>query len=296
MKKLEGIFVVMLSPFKNGLVDEDAVRHMVDHFIDRGAHGLVILGSNGEFPYLSDKEKHTLIDTTVSQANGRVPVIAGTTCMGTDETIALTKYARDAGADAAMIALPIYYQLSFEDVKRHYQRVADEAGLPIVYYNIPDATGLKLSPAEIAELAEIEQIVGVKETIPDIDEMAELVRLMEGKPFSVLSGTVLNLSAVMDSGVCGAIGVLPNLIPKQSVEFYNALRDKDEDRKNELMSLLFKFMPLMTASTTPHAMLKEALRQQGHPIEPTVKDPLPPLTDEQKELVSQVLADAGQVS
>jgi len=216
--------------------------------------------------------------------------------MGTDQTVAMTKYARDAGADAAMIALPIYYQLDFENVKRHYQRVADEAGLPIVYYNIPDATGLKLSPAQIAELAEIEQVIGVKETIPDIDEMIELVNLMEGKPFSVLSGTVLNLAAIVDSGICGAIGVLPNLIPKQSVEFYKALRDKDEDKKNELMSLMFKFMPLMTASATPHAMLKEALRQQGHPIEPTVKDPLPPLTNEQRGLVSQVLADAELIS
>jgi 4-hydroxy-tetrahydrodipicolinate synthase len=293
MKKLEGIFVVMMSPFKNGLVDEDAVRHMVDHFVDQGAHGLVVLGSNGEFPLLSDEEKHTIIDTAVSQANGRVPVIAGTGYMGTDQTVAMTKYARDAGAEAAMIALPIYYQVSFEDVKRHYQRIADEAGLPIVYYNIPDATGLKLSPAQIAELAEIEQVIGVKETIPDVDEMIELVNLMEGKPFSVLSGTVLNLAAIVDSGVCGAIGVLPNLATKHSVAFYNALKDKDEDKKNEIMSVLFKFMPLMTASVTPHAMLKEGLRQQGIPIEPTVKDPLPPLTDEQKELVSQVLADAG---
>jgi len=293
MKKLEGIFVVMLSPFKDGLVDEAAMRYMVDHFVDQGAHGLVVLGSNGEFPLLSDEEKHKLIDTTVSQVNGRVPVIAGTGYMGTDQTVAMTKYARNAGADAAMIALPIYYQLDFEDVKRHYQRVADEAGLPIVYYNIPDATGLKLSPAQIAELAEIDQVIGVKETIPDVDEMIELVNLMEGKPFSVLSGTVLNLAAIVDSGVCGAIGVLPNLATKQSVAFYNALKDKDEDKKNEMMSYLFKFMPVMTSSVTPHAMLKEGLRQQGIPIEPTVKDPLPPLTDEQKELVSQVLADAN---
>ena len=292
MKKLEGIFVVMMSPFKDGIVDEDAMRHMVDHFIGQDAHGLVVLGSNGEFPLLSDEEKHKLIDIAVSQANGRVPVIAGTGFMGTDQTVAMTKYARDAGADAAMIALPIYYQLDFEDVKRHYQRVADEAGLPIVYYNIPDATGLKLSPAQIAELAEIEQVIGVKETIPDVDEMIELVNLMEGKPFSVLSGTVLNLAAIVDSGVCGAIGVLPNLATKQSVAFYNALKGKDEDKKNEMMSYLFKFMPVMTASVTPHAMLKEGLRQQGIPIEPTVKDPLPPLTDEQKDLVSQVLADA----
>jgi 4-hydroxy-tetrahydrodipicolinate synthase len=296
MKKLEGIFVVMMSALKDGGVDQGAMRHMVDHFVDAGVHGLVVLGSNGEFPYLSDEEKKQIIDAVVDQANGRVTVVAGTGYMGTDQTIALTKYARDAGADAAMIALPIYYQLSFEDVKRHFERVSAEAGLPILYYNFPDATGLKLTPTEIADLAEIEQIVGVKETIPSIDEIAELVELMKGKQFSVFSGTALNLMPVMERGGCGAIGVLPNHAPAKCVEFYDALKAGDTEKANKLMAYLFKFMPLMTASPAPHAIMKETLRQLGHPISPVVKDPLPPLTDEHKELVSRVLADAGLAS
>ena len=269
------------------------MRHMTDHFIDQGAHGLVVLRSNGEYPYLSDEEKKQLIDAVVDQAKGRVAVVAGTGYMGTDQTIALTKYARDTGADGAMIALPIYYQLSFEDVRRHFERISREAGLPILYYNFPDATGLKLTPAQIAELAEIEQIVGVKETIPDIDEIGELCELMKGKPFSVLSGTALNLMPVMERGGCGAIGVLPNLIPKESAEFYNALKGGDSDKANELMGFLFKFMPLMTASPAPHSIMKESLRQLGHPISAKVKDPLPPLTDEHKELITRVLADTA---
>lgn len=294
MKGLEGIFVVMMSPFDDELIDDRAMRHMVDHFIDAGVNGLVVLGSNGEYPYLSDEEKRQLIDISVEQAKGRVPVVIGTGFMGTDQTIALTKYARDAGADAAMIALPIYYQLSFEDVQRHYQRISKETGFPILYYNFPDATRCKLSPAEIAKLAEIEQIVGVKETILDIEEISELADLMKGKKqFSVFSGTVLNLMPVMARGGCGAIGVLPNLIPKQCVEFYNAIRKGDTDKAGELQSLIFKFMPLMTASPSPHAIMKEALRQLGHPIKPTVKDPLPPLKEEHKELIARVFADAG---
>jgi 4-hydroxy-tetrahydrodipicolinate synthase len=294
MKGLEGIFVVMLSPFDDEMVDERAMRHMVDHFIDAGVNGLVVLGSNGEYPYLSDEEKRQLIDISVEQAKGRVPVVIGTGFMGTDQTVALTKYARDAGADAAMIALPIYYQLSFEDVQRHYQRISKETGFPILYYNFPDATRCKLSPAEIAKLAEIEQIVGVKETILDLEEIGELVDLMKGKKqFSVFSGTVLNLMPVMARGGCGAIGVLPNLIPKQCVEFYNAIQSGDMDKAGELQSYLFKFMPLMTASPSPHSIMKEALRQLGHPIKPLVKDPLPPLKEEHKELIARVLADAG---
>ncbi|RJP75567.1 MAG: dihydrodipicolinate synthase family protein [Candidatus Abyssobacteria bacterium SURF_17] len=293
MKPLEGIFVVMMSPFVDDEVDERAMRHMVNHFIAEGINGLVVLGSNGEFPYLSDEEKRQLIDIAVEEARGRVPVIIGTGYFATEPVIALTKYARDAGADAAMVALPVYYPLSFEDVKRHYKRISSEAGLPIVYYNIPDMTHLRLTPAEMAELATVEQIVGIKETIPDIDEMAEHVKLIKKKPFSVLSGTVLNLMPVMSQGGVGAICVLPNIVPKQCVEFYNAMKSGDTDKAGEIMAFLFKFMPLMTATPTPHAMMKESLRQLGVPITPSVKDPLPPLTDQQKSLVTQVLADAG---
>jgi 4-hydroxy-tetrahydrodipicolinate synthase len=293
MEKFEGIFVVMMSPLTDDGVDTDAMRQMVDHFVDAGVHGLVVLGSNGEFPYLSDVEKKRLIDAVVGQGNGRVKVIAGTGYMGTDQAISMTAYARDAGADAAMIALPIYYQIDFDGVKRHYERISDEVGFPILYYNIPDMTGLKLTPAQIAELAEIENIVGVKETIPSIDEIAELADLMKGTDFSVLSGTALNLMPVMERGGCGCIGVLPNLIPREAVDFYNALKAGDADRAGELMSFMFKFMPLMTASPAPHAIMKESLRQLGHPITPKVKDPLPPLTGEHKELIATVLADAG---
>jgi 4-hydroxy-tetrahydrodipicolinate synthase len=294
MKGLEGIFVVMMSPLNDEMVDERAMRHMVDYFIDAGVHGLVVLGSNGEYPLLSDEEKRQLIDIAVEQARGRVPVVIGTGYMGTDQTIALTKYARDAGADAAMVALPIYYHLGFEDVQRHYKRISSETGFPIIYYNYPDCTHLKLTPAEIATLAELEQVVGVKETILDIDEVGELADLMKGKKqFSVFSGTVLNLMPVMERGGCGAICVLPNLIPQQCVEFYNAIRSGNMEKALELQAFLFKFLPLMTSSPTPHAVFKESLRRLGHPLTPKVKDPLPPLKEEHKDLIARVFADAG---
>lgn len=294
MKTREGIFVVMLSAFRDGSVDENAMRHMTDHFIAEGAHGLVVLGSNGENPYLTDEDKRRIIDITVNQAGGRVPVVVGTSYMGTEQTIALTAHARDAGAEAAMIGLPIFYKLDVKDVKRHYQRIADEVGLPILYYNFPDATGLKLSPAEIAEIAEIEQVIGAKETILDVEEVGELVKIMKDrKPFAVFSGTALNMVPTMALGACGSIGVVANLAPGKTVEFYNAIKSGDSERTSELQSYMFKFIPIMTASPTPHAMMKHALGQLGHPITTDVKDPLPPITEEQKELVARVLADAG---
>jgi len=292
MAELEGIFVVTMSPFRDGQVDAHAVRHMVDHFVDAGVQGLVVLGSNGENPYLSEEEKRQLIDITVDQVRGRVPVIAGTGCTGTDSTIALTRHAREAGADAALVALPQYFRVGFEDVKRHFSRLVREAGLPVLYYNFPAVTRLELSPAEIAELAAIPGMVGVKETIFDVEEVAELAKLTEHLPFSVLSGTTLNLPALVSRGVRGAIGVLPNLMPRESVALYTALRDGDEAKASGLMASIGKLARILAASPIAHAMLKEALRQMGHPVEPTVKDPLPPLTAEQRDLVAEVLADA----
>lgn len=292
MSEFEGIFVVTLSPFRDGRVDERAVRHMVDHFVDAGVQGLVVLGSNGENPYLTEGEKRELIDITLDQTRGRVPVIAGTGCTGTDSTIALTRHARDAGAAAALVALPQYFRVGFDDVKRHFTRLVQEAGLPVLYYNFPAVTRLELSPAEIAELATIPGMVGVKQTIFDLEAIAELAKLTEHLPFSVLSGTTLNLTALVPRGIRGAIGVLPNLMPRESVALYAALRDGDEATASALMASIGKLTRILAASPIAHAMLKEALRQMGHPIEATVKDPLPPLTAEQGELVAEVLADA----
>jgi 4-hydroxy-tetrahydrodipicolinate synthase len=296
MAEFEGIFVVTMSPFKDGQVDERAVRQMVDHFVDAGVQGLVVLGSNGENPYLTDGEKRQLIDVTVDQARGRVPVIAGTGCTGTDATIELTRHARDAGADAALVALPQYFRVGFEDVRRHFTRLVQEVGLPVLYYNFPAVTRLELTPAEIAELAAIPGMVGVKQTIFDLEEIAELAKLTEEMPFSVLSGTVLNLPALVPRGVRGAIGVLPNLMPRESVALYNALRDGDDAAASGLMASIGKLARILAANPIAHATLKEALRQMGHPFEPTVKDPLPPLTAEQRDLVAEVLADLKLVA
>ena len=136
----------------------------------------------------------------------------------------------------------------------------------------------------------------MKQTIFDLEAIAELAKLTEHLSFSVLSGTTLNLTALVPRGIRGAIGVLPNLMPRESVELYTALRDGDEPKASELMASIAKLGRILAASPAAQATLKEALRQMGHPIEPTVKDPLPPLTSEQKDLVAEVLADTKLVA
>ena len=293
MKPFEGIFVIMVTPFRDGRVDEGGMRHLVDYYVDRGVQGLVILGSNGENPYLMDEEKRRLIDISVEQAQGRVAVVIGTGCTGTNQTIALTQYARNAGADGAMITVPLYFNLGFEDVKRHFTRISDEVGFPIILYNIPSLTRLHLSPAQVAELAEIDQIIGVKETINEVDEILELIRMMKGKPFSVFSALALHLYPTVEAGGSGSFGVTQLFLPGQTLELYRAAKERDEETRDRIHGLYQKFIPLMKALPAQVAMVKEILRQMGHPITSEVRDPLPSVDDEHREMVAQVLAETG---
>ncbi len=293
MKSFEGVFVIMVSPLRDGLVDEHGMRHLVDYYIDKGVHGLVVLGSNGENPYLMGSEKAHLIDISIDQAKKRVPVIIGTGCTGTDQTIALTKYARSAGADGAMITLPLYFNIGFEDVKLHFSRISDEAGLPIVLYNIPSVTRLHFSPGQVADLAEIEQIVGVKETVDDIEEILELIRTMKDKPFSVFSALALHLYPSVSAGGSGSFGVTQLFLPVETIELYDAAKKGDEKKRDEIESLYRKFLPVVKALPAQVAMVKEILRQMGHPITAEVRDPLPRVKKEHREMVAQLLAETG---
>jgi 4-hydroxy-tetrahydrodipicolinate synthase len=291
MKPFEGIFPVMPTPYANGALDDAGTRHLVDYLIDADVHGLVVLGSNGENPYLTDEEKRQVIDVALDQARGRVLVIVGTGCMGTDATVALTQYARAAGADAALVAMPQYFPVDFDRVKTHYTRIAAEGGLPILYYNFPQITHLHLTPEEIAAIAAIQGVVGAKETILDVDEIAALAELTDPASFSVLSGTTLNLSTLVPRGIVGAICVLANLAPRQCVALFDALRKRDAAEAAAQSEFILKLVPL-AVRPAGQALLKEALRQLGHPLEPTVKAPLPPLSAEDRALVAEVLQGA----
>jgi 4-hydroxy-tetrahydrodipicolinate synthase len=292
VKPFEGIFPVMLTPYANGGIDDAGIRHLIDYLIDADVHGLVVLGSNGENPYLTDGEKRHVIDVALDQAGGRVPVIVGTGCMGTEATVALTLYARAAGADAALVAMPQYFAVDFDRVKAHYSRIAREGGLPVVYYNFPATTHLHLTPKEIAEIGSIQSVVGAKETILDVDEIAALAELTDRGSFSVLSGTSLNLATLVGRGVVGAICALANLAPRQCVALFEALRKRDAAEAAAHGEFIQKLVPL-AVRPAGQALLKEALRQLGHPLDPAVKGPLPPLSAGDRELVTGVLQGAG---
>jgi len=293
MKMFEGIFAVMLSAYDDyGNIDRESMRYLTDRLVGAGVHGLVVLGSNGECPYLTHHHQKDLIDTAVEGCGKRVPVIVGINERGVEPALQIAEYAQQSGADGLLLALPLFYNLEEESVYEFYEKVCSGVSLPILYYNYPSNTGLTLAPESIARIAEIENVVGAKETIFEVDEVKELVEATDDD-FCVFTGMTFNLQATMAVGGCGAICSLPNIIPEKTVELYEACKSGDSERSIALQNEVYSFAPLLATSPTPHAMQKEALRLMGHPINVSVKSPLPQLTEEQAKKVKEILQNQG---
>ncbi|MDI6873913.1 dihydrodipicolinate synthase family protein [Candidatus Solincola sp.] len=296
MKRFEGIFTVMLTAFDDhGEIDFRAMRHMTEYLVKSGVHGLVVLGSNGECPYIDHRNRKNAVDAVVEACAGRVPVIVGINSRGVDPALDMARYAEGSGADGLLVALHRFYPLDEEEVLDFYRRLAEGTRLPILYYNFPTHTGLALSPQSIARIAaEIPSVVGAKETIFDVEEVGELVKAA-GEDFCVFTGMSFNLMATMERGACGAICPLPNFVPRLVLDLYEACQSGDHEKAEVLQNEVYTYAPLLASSPTPHAMQKEALRLMGHPINPTVKSPLPQLTPEQAAMVRDFLASKGMI-
>ncbi|MGA3085885.1 MAG: dihydrodipicolinate synthase family protein [Thermodesulfobacteriota bacterium] len=293
MKKFEGIFTVMMTAYdESGGIDRTAMAEMTNFLIQSGVHGLVVLGSNGECPYLTQDLQKSVIDVVIETSSGALPVIVGINERGTDAALAMARYAKKAGADGLLLALPVFYPLNEDDVYRHYETICGQVDLPVLYYNFPSHTHLVLTPEQIARIAGISNLVGAKETIFNTSEVKGLVDAA-GDDFSVFTGICVNLTKTMGVGACGAICPLPNVAPRTAVRLYEALRDREFERAVPLQEKINQLLPLIAGAPAPHALMKEALRLLGHPIRVDVKPPLPQLTPEQAALVKDTLLAAG---
>jgi len=295
MKRFEGIYAVMLTAYDDyGNIDREAMREMTTYLVDSGVHGLVVLGSNGENPYLTHHHQKDAIDTVVGECAQRIPVIVGVNKRGTEPAMDMAQYAEGAGADGILLALHRFYNLDEDAVFGSYEDVCSSVNIPVLFYNFPSNTGLTLSPESIAHIGDIENLVGAKETIFDVDEVRRLVDAT-GEDFSVFTGMTFNLVDTMAVGACGAICPVPNFIPEKTVELYEACRSGYAERAEALQKEVFSLAPLLASTPTPHAMQKEALRLLGHPIKPHVKSPLPRLTSDQAKMVRETLETAGLI-
>ncbi len=294
MVEFKGVYPAMVTPLNKDLeIDENGLRYEVDFLIESHIHGLVALGSSGEFPYLTVDEKKRVIDIVVEQTNGRVPVIVCTSSMGTDEVIQLSRYARDRGADGLMINLPIYFPLTDEDVFNHYEAISKAVDLPILLYDFPYVTHLEMSPELISKLSYIENVVGIKET-GTLEKVEQILRIEKQEPFYVFTGISFILLDVLKIGGTGVICPIPCIVPGQVASIYESFRKGDMEKASQLQGNILPFISIV-AVPVQSPMVKEAMRQLGLNIQSYVKSPLPQITEAQKDTVRKSLVDQGMI-
>ena len=292
MRKFQGVYPAMVTPLnKNLKIDEKGLRYEVDYLIGNGVHGLVSLGSSGEFPYITIAEKKRVIDIVVEQTDRRVPVVVCTSSMGTDDVIALSRYAENRGADGLLINLPIYYPLTDDDVYNHYKAISKAVDLPILLYDLPYFTHLEMSLALISRLCRIENVVGIKETGP-VEKAEEILKIKRKGSFYVFTGVSFILLEVLKVGGAGVICPIPCIVPNEVVSIYESFRRGNLGKAARLQEKLYKLMPILAVSVQS-PLVKEAMRQLGHSIQAYVKRPLPQITKEQREIVRKSLLDTG---
>lgn len=286
----KGSIVAIVTPFKNGKVDEKALGDLIEWHISEGTNAIVPCGTTGEASTLDYDEHYRVIEITVSIAKGKVPVIAGTGANSTDETIMITQKAKEIGADGALLVTPYYNKPTQEGLYQHYKKVAETVDIPLVLYNVPSRTGINLLPQTVARLAEIKNIVGIKEATGNMRQVSEVIRLC-GERITVLSGDDFTTLTLLALGGKGAISVSANVAPRDASAMYKAW---EEGNIKEARRLHFKLEPLneaMFIETNP-LPVKTALSMMGK-IQEEFRLPLCVMSTANKEKLKKILINQG---
>lgn len=285
-----GSIVALLTPFKNGKVDEAAFQSFVEWQVAEGTHGLVPCGTTGESPTLSHDEHNRVVELCIEAAGGKVPVIAGTGSNSTEEAIALTRHAKQAGAAAALVVTPYYNKPTQEGLYQHFKAIHDSADLPIIIYNIPGRSVVDMSIATMARLAKLPNIVGVKDATADLVRPLR-TRLEIGPDFCQLSGEDATAIAFLAQGGVGCISVSANVAPKACAAMQDAWRNGDYATAYHYRDLLMPLHHAMFVETSP-GPAKYAASLLGKCGE-DVRLPLVPVSDATRETVRAAMVSAG---
>ncbi|MBQ5960039.1 MAG: dihydrodipicolinate synthase family protein [Firmicutes bacterium] len=291
MIKPYGIIPPIITPFtEEGKFNEPVYREMVDHLIRDGVHGVFPLGTTGEFYAVSEDEVREIFAVTLDAVKGRVPVYGGATHITTRGTVRLVQVAEEAGVDAVSVLTPMFVSQTQDEIYQFYKTVAENTSLPVIIYNNRPKTNVHVAPATVAKLAEIPNIVGVKDSTGDFTNTAEYIRLTRGNDhFSVLLGRDTLIYAGLCCGAAGAIASCANVAPRIAADIY------DKFKAGDLAGALdaqFTLAPLRLAcnmGTFPE-VIKEGLMMQGYPVGKCL-DPIQELTPDEKAKLRKVLED-----
>jgi len=289
----KGSFTALVTPFKNGGLDEKAFRDLVDWQVAEGTKGFVPVGTTGESPTLSHVEHRQVVQWCVEQAGGRVPVIAGAGSNSTEEAIEFARHAQECGADAVLVVTPYYNKPTQEGLYRHFKAINDAIGIPIFIYNIPARSVIDMSVDTMKRLFELDNIAGVKDATANVVRVSQQ-RAAMGEGFNQLSGEDATALGFMAHGGHGCISVTSNVAPRLCAEFQDACLKGDY---RAALKLQDKLMPLHTAlfiETNP-APAKYALSVLGK-CSDIVRLPMVPLAERSKTAVREAMVHAGLIN
>ncbi len=282
----QGLYTALITPFKNGKVDERAYGDFIEWQIREGVHGVVPAGSTGEAATLSTEEHQRVIEICVEAVNGRVQVMAGTGSNSTDEAIALTKFAKKAGADGVLSVAPYYNKPTQEGLYLHFKAINDAVKIPIVIYNVPARSLVDISDETTARLSKLTNVVGIKDATGDLTRPLTLRAKLE-KKFDLLSGEDMTAVAFNVSGGVGCISVSSNVVPRACAEVQNACLRGDYKKAMALSDKLTELHDVMFCETNP-VPVKYAASLLGK-CKPDLRLPLAPLSENGKKSVRQAL-------
>lgn len=288
----KGAMVAIVTPFSKGKVDEKGLKKLIEFQVKNGTHAIVPCGTTGESATLSHEEHERVVDITIQTVAGRVPVVAGTGSNSTDEAIKLTKSAKKAGADAALLITPYYNKPTQEGLYRHFKAIAAEVDIPMILYNVPGRTSVNMLPETVARLSEIKNIIGIKEATGSLQQVSEVMRLAR-KGFSLVSGDDFTVLPTLAVGGKGVISVASNVAPKDMSDMYNAFEAGDLKKAQELHYKLFPLFQAMFFETNP-VPAKTALGLMGM-ISDEVRLPLAPMSAKNIDRLKAVLKDYGLI-
>jgi len=287
--KFEGIIPPIVTPFANdNSINRAALRKVIDYVIDSGVNGVFVAGSQGEFFSMTEEEKVELYTIAVEETEGRVPVFAGTAAVTTAESVRLSKAAQRAGCDAISVIAPYFIKPNGDELYDHYAAIAKSVDIPVLIYNNPDRVGYTIPINTVKRLAQIDNIVGMKDSAGDLTYVNELIRQL-GSDFAVFSGKDTVIFNILTSGGAGAVPASGNVAPKLIVDLYNAVKAGDLEKAKECQ---FKLTPLRNAFSLGSfpVVIKEALDLMGFGVGPA-RLPIKPLSDENRAKLKEILID-----
>lgn len=291
--QFRGSLTAIITPFKNGAVDYDALGALIDAQIAGGTHGIIACGTTGESPTLDHHEHETIVEFCINRVKGRIPVIAGTGSNNTQKAVDMTRHAQKAGADAALVVTPYYNKPTQDGLYAHYMEIADTTAIPLFIYNIPGRCVVDMSVETMARLSRHKNIIGVKDATGDITRVKKTAAAC-GPDFIQLSGEDALIAQFMEEGGHGCIGVTANIAPALCADMHESWMKGDKARFHKLADSLLPLHAAMFCETSP-APVKYAASLLGFGTD-EVRLPLVPASARARKAVEDAMAGLGLLS